>query len=231
MLKCRQIVTHFNSSSQATQLLISKQYNLSQAVGLIQDVTTRWWSTFMMLARLIRLRPYLQLLFTEKKVPSDLHLNPDEWIIVEDTKRILEPFMIAQRLLEGEKYVTVSLILIIITTIRKGLTFERDRVENSHHVKELSAILLQDFNKHWGSGLEGTIWQENLILGERNRPKGITQAALMATYLDPRTKSMRGLGEIDKAFVRNAIKEKLISMGNFDQVFFVLLQILLMIFS
>jgi hypothetical protein len=220
MLKCRQLVSHFNASSQATDLLIEKQSHLSRSVNLIQDVKTRWWSTYMMLSRLLRLRPYLTILFTEKSVNADLSLNVEEWLIVEDTKRILEPFMIAQRILEGEKYVTISLVLIIITTIRENLRAELEKPDNSAHVKQLCLLLLSDFNKHWGTGSDGTVWLENQTLGERNRPKGIPQATLMATFLDPRTKDLRELGNTDKAFVLKAIKEKLLSFGPINLVRF-----------
>jgi len=42
---CRNLLTFFNSSPQATTKLLGKQVE-GRAVKLIQDVTTRWWSTF-----------------------------------------------------------------------------------------------------------------------------------------------------------------------------------------
>ena len=49
---CRDIVNYFNSSTQAMQKLLGKQAE-GRAVKPIQDVVTRWWSTYSMLSRLI----------------------------------------------------------------------------------------------------------------------------------------------------------------------------------
>jgi hypothetical protein len=89
--------------------LLSKQ-QVGSAVKPIQDVVTRWWSTYSMVDRLLCLRPYLALLQEEGDL--DCNLNEQQWLIITNLKFMLQPFMIAQRLLEGEYYITVSLILI-----------------------------------------------------------------------------------------------------------------------
>jgi hypothetical protein len=52
MRACRNLVNFFNSSSQAMSKLLSKQ-SVGRAVKPIQDVSTRWWSTWSMCDRLI----------------------------------------------------------------------------------------------------------------------------------------------------------------------------------
>ena len=47
----RDIVTYFNSSTQAMAKLLGKQVE-GRAVKPIQDVVTRWWSTLAMLVHL-----------------------------------------------------------------------------------------------------------------------------------------------------------------------------------
>ena len=54
----------FNSSSQAITKLLGKQVE-GRAVKLIQDVTTRWSSTYVMCVQLLRLKMYLCLLESE----------------------------------------------------------------------------------------------------------------------------------------------------------------------
>jgi uncharacterized protein YqjF (DUF2071 family) len=49
------------------------------------------------------------------------NLSVQHWEIISDTCAVLEPFMVVQKLLEGETYVTVSLIPYLIFKIRKGL--------------------------------------------------------------------------------------------------------------
>jgi hypothetical protein len=53
-----------------------------------------------MVERLIRLRPYLVLL--EEEGALDYILTDQQWIIVTNLKFILQPFMVAQRLLKGQ---------------------------------------------------------------------------------------------------------------------------------
>jgi hypothetical protein len=47
MSACHSVVQFFNSSSQAMGKLLSKQ-QIGRAVKPIQDVATRWWSTYSM---------------------------------------------------------------------------------------------------------------------------------------------------------------------------------------
>jgi hypothetical protein len=60
----------------------------------------------------MRLRPYFSLM--EAEGHRDKNLNEMQWQIVKDTTPVLEPFMCAQRLLEGESYFSISMISYII---------------------------------------------------------------------------------------------------------------------
>jgi hypothetical protein len=68
MNAARELVGFLSSSSQAEEILLSKQMPGS-AVKCIQDVTTRWWSTYSMCARLLRLKPYFYLMEAEGVLP------------------------------------------------------------------------------------------------------------------------------------------------------------------
>ena len=118
MNAARELVGFLRSSSQAEEILLSKQMPGS-AVKCIQDVTTRWWATYSMCARLLRLKPYFYLMEAEGVLPRNL--TDQQWMIVKDTTALLERFMCAQRLLEGECYVTISMIAFILWKIRSGL--------------------------------------------------------------------------------------------------------------
>ena len=108
MKKCRDLVGHFVMSSQATELLRIKQG--AKPVNVIQDVVTRWWSTYAMLERLKYLKIYIQMMVRENLLLPTINLSNEQWMIVEDICAILAPFRNVQQLMEGEKYVTVSLI-------------------------------------------------------------------------------------------------------------------------
>jgi len=119
MSTCHSIVNFFNSSTQAMSKLLLKQVQ-GRAVRPIQDVVTRWWSTYSMLEWLLRLKMYLVILQEEGDFTGNL--SEDKWKIATDLKSLLQPFMITQRLLEGESYITISLVPFMIYKIRKDFT-------------------------------------------------------------------------------------------------------------
>ena len=59
--------------------------------------------------------------------PEDVVLDPEmnltktEWDILEEIEEVLEPFMLVQRVLEGQKYVTLSFVAYVINAIRKNV--------------------------------------------------------------------------------------------------------------
>ncbi len=79
MSSCRSLITFLNSSTQVMGKLLSKQ-QVRRAVKPIQDVVTRWWSTYTIVERLIQLGPYLA--FLEEEGDLDCNLTDQQWIIV-----------------------------------------------------------------------------------------------------------------------------------------------------
>ena len=61
----------------------------------------------------------------------DCNLTEEQWAIVKDTCDLLEPFMCAQKTLEGQKYVTISLVPLIIYSVRTGLIEKLNNIETS----------------------------------------------------------------------------------------------------
>ena len=204
MIKARDLVGHFSSSSQAEKILLSKQPP-GAAVKCIQDVITRWWSTFAMCKRLLHLRPYLCLMEAEGSL--DKNLNDIQWIVIKDTTILLESFMCAQKLLEGESYVTVSMIPFIIWKIRKGLVDAIESPNNSLHIIELATLMNDKFREQWGEGDPGTVATEHITEGPRRRPKGIPKLILVASFLDPRFKFGPGFSAEDKNRIWNMIRQ------------------------
>lgn len=108
MKKCRDLAGYFTTSCQAAEILRLKQG--PRPLDVVQDVATRWWSTFSMLERMLYLRPYFSLMVREGLLLSAINLSGEQWSIVEDICTILAPFKNVQQIMEGEKYVTISLI-------------------------------------------------------------------------------------------------------------------------
>jgi len=209
MTACCAIVTFFNSSTQATDKLKDKtKARLGVALTVIQDVVTRWWSTYSMCERLLRLKTVLTVMHLEGNMR--LFLTEQQWAIVHDMAELLKPFMIAQRLLEGQLYVTISLIPFILYKIRNGL-----RVTNplsSRQVQTITSLMLRKFNEEFGTGEENTVAFDHTTEGINRHEKGIPKIALMAMCLDPRTKSGTGVPQADLEAIWQYIEEELIGI-------------------
>lgn len=212
MKKCRALVQSFTGSSQLNDVLLQLQKDDADRVGepvtVIADVATRWWSTYAMIERLLRLMKYFAVLETKHNFDGNLTLA--EWGKVEQVLKILAPFKTAQKLLEGEKYVTISLYPLVIKGIRAELKAASANENADEDVRRLSATLLADFNQRWGSGMENTEW--GVRSGQRNRLEGIRNVGFVAALLDPRTKALGNLGAEDKAKVENYVRERMIAL-------------------
>jgi len=135
-----------------------------------------------------------------------------QWDIIEQLTTILQPFMIAQQMLECEKYVSISIIPFLIAEIRRSLEVVVN--ENQVHASCVTVAkqMLKDFNDRWGSGMVGTVWTENSTRTKGNRQKGIPQLTLMAAALDPRFKSLVGIPTLEHGRIWTAIEEECMKM-------------------
>jgi hypothetical protein len=212
MAACRAIVAFFNSSSQATEKLKEKtKARLGSPLTVIQDVVTRWWSTFSMCERLLRLRNTLTVMHLDGDMR--LFLTESQWTVVTDLTVLLRPFMIAQRLLEGQSYVTVSLIPYMLYKIRSGLMSANTDPSSSLHVQSISTLMIAKFNEEFGTGEENTVATDHTEEGYRRRAKGIPKTVLLAMCLDPRTKSTIGIPPADSLVIWQYIEEELVEVA------------------
>ena len=92
---------------------------------------------------------------------------------------------------------TASLVPYTLSRIRAILsnTFETCTLEP---VRLLSLRMQESFVQIWGSGLNGTVFNENLTRGFKNRQKGVPRKVLLATALDPRMKTLVGITPADQ---------------------------------
>jgi hypothetical protein len=215
LLKARALVGTFNSSTQLMNYLKRLQASFNEVegsnkiLGLIQDIVTRWWSTFTMCERLLRLKTHIDAMANMNPPKISNNLLPEQWDLLKDVVKILGPFRYAQQLFEGEKYVTISLVPTVIFNIRKGLQFAAEQVEtNSKYVQSLLDSLLKSLNKEWGSGDEDTMYDEHKTLQVGNRHKGFRVEHMVGAFLDPRYKNLKPFGVQDKRKIRDEVHKR-----------------------
>jgi len=92
-------------------------------------------------------------------VPADLVFITDHCLgDLECLKEIAHALYVAQRLLEGEKYVTCSLVIVMIEEIResfKTTLANFNTLQAPRGVKVLETVIVE-FNKRFGDGINVT---------------------------------------------------------------------------
>jgi len=153
MAKCRRIVGHFSSSSQAQDTLLRQQLVTGTGTPLkvVQDVVTRWWSTYSMVERLLELRVSLHQLANIDDKIAEIMLSLQEWEIVKQMERILKPFMHIQRFFEGQTYVTISHVPYMIKTLRgilEGFSNNEETEDNDEDHNHIDLKVLELVQSH-----------------------------------------------------------------------------------
>jgi hypothetical protein len=197
MKAARGIVEYFTKSTQATEKLLKMQPNVhlplwqgsTQPVKLIQDVVTRWWSTYRMLRRLRELIPAIDALVIGDEKINITRLTDDQKKILEEVEKALQPMAEAQRILEGDTYPMISLVPFFLWKIRSTFQEYVDSPNTSTPVQHLARILLADFNDNcYGDGSQ--ILYSDVQIGHRRRYVSLHLSVVIATALYPRMKHL-----------------------------------------
>ncbi|CAG4957002.1 unnamed protein product [Parnassius apollo] len=113
--KVKKIVRHFKTSSTALEKLLKAQTDNTAGCipkRLIQEVPTRWNSTFLMVQRFVEMEQYIRstMAILKKDLPT---LTNDEWNLLSDLIKILQPFHQATETISGENYMNGSLVIVM----------------------------------------------------------------------------------------------------------------------
>ena len=117
----RKVVAKHTMSSQHEAKLLRFGAAAGKSKKLIQDVPTRWSSTADMCDRLVEMQPVFEAMAALEKDPTLNPLTKYEWTVLELISMLLAPLRKAQVLLEGQKYVTISLVPSLIHHLRTSL--------------------------------------------------------------------------------------------------------------
>ena len=107
---CKRLINHFHHSVQSTQILRSKQKSLKHPQhSLIQEVSTRWNSSYYMMERIIKQQqPICATLLEIKR--GDLMPSEVEFAAMESFIKILKPLVELTETMGGQKWVTISAV-------------------------------------------------------------------------------------------------------------------------
>ncbi|XP_022535823.2 zinc finger BED domain-containing protein 4-like [Astyanax mexicanus] len=119
--KTRQIVTYFRTSTTAKEKLTRVQLQMGGPVKkLINEVSTRWNSTYLMLERIVEQKE--SVLVSLASLKSDLPpLTTDDYKIIEETLCVLAPFNQVTVELSEEKRVSGSKVIPMLKMLHHSL--------------------------------------------------------------------------------------------------------------
>ena len=117
-----------------------------------------------------------------------LTIATQEWKICYQVEVTLTTMGFWQRVLEGEKYVTGSLVPLAIYSIRQSFLQVIGSGAAEEAVKKLTRILLNDFDQRYHPTAAGKLkYEREALVGHGNRYISIHPYFFKAAFLDPRT--------------------------------------------
>lgn len=198
LVKVKTIVEFFKRSSQA----LAKLQNMQEQLGLsklklIQDVVTRWNSTYDMVERFCSMKDAI--VSTVALLESNLAmLTPHEWKVLDKTREVLSIFKEVTEEVSAEKYVSLSKVILFVSAITSDLEGSASEQDMPLEVRDLITDLKQGMSRRFASIEDNDIY---------------TQANL----LDPRYKQHSFINEQKYKVAREKLKQKAASiMVSFD---------------
>ena len=94
----RELLKIKNQVSESMKVYLVGQYcalttDYPRQVGVFQDVSSRWWSTYTMTERLIHFKNYFDLMETEGLLRCNL--SESQWVTTKLVRDVLRPFVLA----------------------------------------------------------------------------------------------------------------------------------------
>lgn len=174
----RRLVTHFNHSGLAQEklLAIQKELNLPQH-QLVQDINTRWNSTYYMAARLVEQKRAISLYVVEHETLTNLTIQ--QWGLLEQCINLLKPFEEITKI-TSSGVSCISEVIPHVYALKKYL----DKTETAQRTPDLARL------------------RASLKAELESRFKSLEEDLnfIIATFLDPRFKSdYLGVLETEKA--------------------------------
>jgi len=222
------LVNFINSSPQSNAKLVDCQKKISpgkKPLKLLNEVRTRWWSTYSMIQRANKLKQALLMMKRNEVMLrqqnrrqlavsklEQLCLDEDDFNTLGFLEELLAPFADAQRCLEGEKYVNISLIVLVIKKLQSALVGAYAAAEHEPQLQRVIEDMMNDFNERWGEEIS---YSSDVERVSGNRQKGIPKYAYWGAVLDPRTKrqTLALLEQDEKRQIWSDIQDELVTVA------------------
>ena len=168
----RKIVGHFKHSQTATTALKELMADLKiPYTQLVQDVNTRWNSTYYMLQSLVAHKKALAAYAVEYKLPATLAAH--QWALIENMLTILQPCEEMTRNISKATATTAD----VIPSVQALTRLLKQNVPTDHGVKTTKETLLKAVQRRFGDIEEKPLYYLSTILDPRYKDRYFTLAS------------------------------------------------------
>lgn len=149
---CKEVVGHFNHSPKATGEL-----RKNNGTALIQDVATRWNSTYYMMKSLLPNRAAIYTVlhnkdFTKPEKARGLEIQNEDWILMEKLCEVLEPFDVATKQMSAELYPTLGSVFPLIHGVVENHL--KEKPEDTEEIKFFKTTVVKAIQNRFQLGNE-----------------------------------------------------------------------------
>lgn len=195
--RIRKVVSYFHRSTTATAVLKSKQQQLSLPIHkLVQDVQTRWNSSYEMIQRYLEQEPAIHAALSSPEIKKNIRdvvtLSCDDISEAEHVLKVLEPLKTVTNIMCAEHSPTVSLIYPMKAVILENMA---ENVQDSNLVREVKQAIRENLSK-------------------RYTEEDTAEFLLLCAALDPRFKCLPRLEQNEKDEVYGNIERKVLLLGD-----------------
>ena len=136
--KARQLVSRCNKSYKTTEKLVKKGWK-----KLINDAPTRWNWTFLMISRMIGVKPHLVEVLEVAEWES---LSSSEWKRLQAIEKILEPFHHHTNITSAKHSTTIAMVIPVLKELELHL---REMKKPGSTVAVMANKMLTDMKKRF----------------------------------------------------------------------------------
>lgn len=173
--KIRGIVGHFKRSSQAAARLQlrQEQLDIKPTLRVIQDVVTRWNSTYEMFQRILFLKnPVVSALVDSN---YDVYLSTADWLLISNVCDVLKRFKEITVEISIEKTIIISKVVVFSKALLNycaQLKIKYPPLSTSAELTSFINILIKEIEKRFGNLERNILYAEAVILDPRFKKHG-----------------------------------------------------------
>ena len=147
----RRLVTHFRKSELATTALRKRQDQMQvEQHNLVQDVATRWNSTYFLIERLLEQRWPVTAVLSDPSVTKysdrSLDLTSEQWNLLAELKPVLHVLQVATTFLSAEYNVSISALQPIVHGLTRSMEVTE---EDSPAIRQCKCAISKELRSRW----------------------------------------------------------------------------------